>query len=116
MEREPMHVSLCYKYVEVFLCCGGKEILPSAQTMLDVQSNSAVISAFYKDEDRYIIRLYEAKGRNSSLKIKSFKEFSSVAAVDFLGNPVQHDKIYYDKYVIETALKPWEILNIGFIC
>lgn len=102
--------------VEMKIGCADEEILPCKLSILDIQSDSAVISVLYSEGDEYILRLYEAKGKSLGLKVKSFKKFGSVTAVDFLGNPVERNNIIVsdDNYVFETVLKPWEITNLVY--
>lgn len=104
----------CSLETEVKLQSSKHELFAEEQSFVDNRSDSAIISAFYKVEDKYILRLYEAKGESSSLKIKTCKKLNCVTAVDFLGRYIERNEIIIgeDKYTFETLLKSWEVINL----
>jgi len=88
--------------------------LPDKLSILDIKSESAVVSAFYNEDNRYILRIYEAKGIESKIEVKSAVTMDTVAPVDFNGNIVKRGSVDFseNKSSFSTILKPWEIINL----
>ena len=102
--------------VEAKIGSATQETIPCDLSVLDIQCDSAMISAFYRYGGRFILRLYESKGNNSRIKIKSFLKLDSIEAVDFFGSPIERNQIVVsdDGYTFQTDLIPWEIINLAF--
>lgn len=88
---------------------------PCDLSMLDMLGDSVMISAFYKEGDQFILRVYEGNGKKARLKIKSYVKLDSVRAVDFLGCPVDRNEVILssDGCIFETDISPWEIVNLA---
>jgi alpha-mannosidase len=85
-------------------------------SMLTIEGEAVLVSAFCMDDGKYLLRLYETKGESNRVVIKPFYKFRVVNTVDFLGSPLKRDGMIIDQDIgsIEIVLKPREIVNLAF--
>jgi len=85
-----------------------KDGFPLKKSFIKVQPSSIILSSLRKIEDKVLIRLYEAEGKECKAKIEFFKELKEVEETDFLGRGKRKiEKV--KENMIEPAFSPYEI-------
>ncbi len=91
----------------------GADALPATQAFLEVAPGNLILSAVKQAEDGQglFVRLYEAEGRYSKLRLKGFKPFVKASLTDMIEYDEKELPLAPDGS-LELSVKPWEIINL----
>lgn len=86
------------------------------RSFLATNKEHVIVSAFYKEGDHYIVRLYESEGKSADLEIALPVRLKDVEMIDFLGKTAGevHSSPDGAGTVIHAGVKPWQIVTIRF--
>lgn len=86
------------------------------RSFLVTNAEHVIVSAFYKEEDHYIVRLYETEGKAAALEVALPVWLRDAEMIDFLGNTVGEVRLSADGAgsVIHADVQPWQIVTIRF--
>lgn len=104
---------LCVPVEYVRPLSGGQgEMLPLSMSFLSVNSDNVRISAFYRHEEGYIVRIWEAAKTETKSKLVFPVNIKSVEQVDFNGKIIQNNEIELIEGVIHFTIKPSQIMTL----
>lgn len=88
--------------------------LPLERSFVKSDCPNVVATAFYKENDKYVLRLYESEGQSSTVNIALSFPVHRACAADLLGNEAELAPVSYDKDsgVISLSVKPWQIVTL----
>ncbi len=86
--------------------------LPLAKSFLSSGMENVRISAFYQEANTYILRLWEAKGEKTLVRISLPFEPKSAVCTDFNGNTDSKKQISIRQNTIELECSRYEIVTI----
>jgi len=86
------------------------------RSFLATNAEHMIVSAFYKEEDNYIVRLYEAEGKPAALEVALPVLLKDVEIIDFMGEAAGEVRLSTvgEGSVIYTDVQPWQIVTIRF--
>ena len=85
--------------------------LPEEHSFMKVAGAQVQLSAFYRDRQSWILRLYESHGSNAEASIELPIRATEAREVDFNGQ-ARGSRIPVSDNKLQVSLKPWEILTI----
>ncbi|MBP1994284.1 glycoside hydrolase family 38 N-terminal domain-containing protein [Paenibacillus eucommiae] len=108
-KAQPVDAVVKYNHV-------SKEQLPLEKSLMEIDSDNVIVSACYKENHKMILRLYEAEGKSSTIRISPNFNFSSAALIDLLGNELDQATITVDIHqrCISIVVGAWQIVNLQF--
>ena len=86
-------------------------VLGGERSFLSISSPSVQLSAFYQDDGRYVLRIYESAGVSEKVTVRLPVRVTSARAVDFHSRAIQKDVILSEDQ-IEVRIEPWEIMTL----
>ena len=93
----------------------GAYRLPSEKSFARIAPDSVVMTGFYIQEQRVVVRVYESHGKPAKAKIALPFEIGKADETDFYGSPINDKKPTSGKKVAASGnmltfeIKPWEI-------
>ena len=86
--------------------------LPEQRSFLALEPETVQISALYRAQERYMLRVYESAGANTRVSVELPFAVSSAWEVDFNGNPLpKRVEVARDK--VSFQIKPWEVVTLA---
>lgn len=73
-------------------------------SMLELEGSDLVVSAFYPQNGRYVLRFYESAGADTSFRIKSSVKINDMKKIDLRGSEME----------FTCEVKPHEIVTMEF--
>lgn len=88
-------------------------------SFLSTNAEHVLVSAFYKEGEDYIIRLYEAEGKPAALEVALPVQLEEAESIDFRGKHAGVVRLEAggasgDGSVIYADIRPWQIMTIRF--
>jgi len=99
--------------VEYVLPLGGlnQNALPAAMSFLSIDDKNIRISAFYSENDYYIVRLWEASKLKTSSKLNLPVNVTCVEKIDFNGNTLEGNSVSLIDGTVYFTIESCEILT-----
>ena len=92
---------------------GRKPLLPQEHSFVQVSPESIVMTGFYMDGERVVVRVYESHGKPARAKIGLPFAIEEAAETDFYGDPMKPGKkIEVEEGGLIFDAKPWEIVTL----
>jgi len=91
----------------------AKPLMPKG-SWLSIDPDNVYLSAFYRQGDRYILRLYESHGMAANVKVRLPWEPLEVHCVDFEGNSMA-TPVSANGHELQLELGEWQICTLSLI-
>lgn len=87
---------------------------PLSASFIECSADNVIVSAFYKENGAFILRLYETEGRETDLSIILGFEFMQASIVDLMGERTDIGNLDVDCLGrrLKMNVKPWQIVNL----
>ncbi|MBP1994285.1 glycoside hydrolase family 38 N-terminal domain-containing protein [Paenibacillus eucommiae] len=90
--------------------------LQQAQSFVEIDCEHVIVSGFYMEDNKILLRLYESEGRSSTIRIRTHFNFTRARVVDFVGD--DRDPLWLtddiDGRYLSCSMKPWQIVTMQF--
>jgi len=88
------------------------------KSFVDIDGDNVIVTAFYKEDGKYVLRFYEAEGTSTQVGVTTHFPFNRVAVTDLLGNEPGQSSMTCeaDSRRITVNVKPWQIVTLRFEC
>lgn len=86
-------------------------------SFLAVNADHVIVSAFYREGEDYLLRLYETEGKSAALEVALPVVVRQAEKVDFLGQPAAGEvrvSAEGGRGVIHADVTPWQIVTLRF--
>ena len=93
----------------------GHPSMPLSGSFMSCDLANIVVSAFYKEDGVYTLRLWESAGVSSNALIDLPKPFVKAYCTDFTGNieeGIEKEKVQLEGRTLSISVKPYEIITI----
>lgn len=86
-------------------------------SFVQTDSQNVIISAFYKENEKFILRLFENEGISTDLNIYLPFAFKDAKFVNFIGNVLEgiNFNVDYSIRTVSVSVNPWQIINLEFV-
>ena len=88
--------------------------LPERRSFLRLEGRGVELSAFYRDGDATIARLYESSGKRTEATLQLPVSISAAREMDFNGQPLTKS-IRVSGDTVHLTLEPWEIVTLSLV-
>jgi len=89
-----------------------KSILNEKNSFIEISPSNIILTAFYKEGDRFILRAYETEGKDTELEINLNFSFQRVFVTDLIGNEIRQ-KVKIAGNRLKLRCSKYEILTLS---
>ena len=90
----------------------AQQELPGRRSFLALEPETVQISAFYRAQEHYLLRVFESAGESARVSVTLPFAVSSAEEVDFNGSPLgKRVEVARDK--VSFRIEPWEIVTLS---
>ena len=86
--------------------------LPEEKNFLALSPETVQCSAYYRDRNRYLVRVYESAGSSASVSLDLPFRVTAAKEVDFNGDP-RPKPVAVSGKTLRFDIKPWEIVTLA---
>ena len=86
--------------------------LSPLHSFLAIEPENLILTAFYQEERFYILRFFEAEGKETKVKIKLPFKPKKVRPIDFIGQELKEPEIKVEKDSLSFLVKPYKIITL----
>jgi alpha-mannosidase len=93
----------------------AERILPEEKSFVRVEPDTVLMSGFYRDNGRYLMRVYQCADAGGKARIDLPFRATSAQITNFHGEPLPMRKAELSNASVRFDLGPWEIVTIALV-